>query len=172
MALGRKPRCTLEVAGSGASRLDRIFELLAACAASVHDLSRVQLSGRERLPRFNMAFEMGLAFALTKAQPGHRFFLLEAKEHRLQKTLSDLNGYDPHIHYGRQAGVLGCLLDCFAVPAGSPTVPDLARLTRMLARVVRRLEREHGVEDPFRPHLYRRIVDAATALARAQGLLH
>lgn len=57
--LGRKPRCVLEIPASGRDRLGRIFELLSGCGSSIHDLSRVALSGPLQVPRFNMPFELG-----------------------------------------------------------------------------------------------------------------
>src|SRR5581483_1582207 len=57
-AFGFAPRAAIEVPG-GASRLDRIFDLIRSCEYSIHDLSRVQLDqSRPRVPRFNMPFEL------------------------------------------------------------------------------------------------------------------
>ena len=90
VAIGRTPRCVLEVPEQGDGRLARILHLIRSCSVSVHDLSRVGLPAR-----FNMPFELGIAFTLRRIDGGrHRFVLLEAKGHRLQKTLSDLNGID------------------------------------------------------------------------------
>lgn len=116
--LGYEPHCVLEVPSGGRNRLDRIYDLIESCGASIHDLSRVTLSGPLRVPRFNMPFELGVAYALTRKQP-HQFFVFEAQAYRLQASLSDLNGHDPHIHGGTQDGVLRCVLDCFAF--GTPT---------------------------------------------------
>lgn len=63
--LGRTPRCVLEVSGGGRNRLERIFGLIARCGVSLHDLSRVSLSGDLAVPRFNMPFELGIAYALA-----------------------------------------------------------------------------------------------------------
>jgi hypothetical protein len=61
VAIGRTPRCVLEVPEQGEGRLRRIFDLIRRCHVSVHDLSRVGLP-----VRFNMPFELGLAFALRR----------------------------------------------------------------------------------------------------------
>lgn len=169
-ALGRKPRCVLEVPSAGEDRLDRIFNLLASCGASIHDLSRVDLSSPVQVPRFNMPFELGLAYVLSR-ETAHQFFVFEADPHRLQVSLSDLNGHDPHVHGNRVRGVLRCLLDCFAM-AGS--TPDLARLettTKLLQRIVLLLQLEQGVEDPFHPYLFRQAVDSATRIAQTRGFV-
>ena len=168
--LGRKPRCVLEVPASGKDRLGRIFELLSSCGSSIHDLSRVALSGPLQVPRFNMPFELGIAYCLWR-QSGHRFFVMEEAAYRLQASLSDLNGLDPHIHEGTQEGILACLLDCFGTPGKLPTVRDLKGLTAKLSKIVSRLQREQSRDHPFSPHLFRRAVKAAAELARLEGLI-
>ncbi|MBI5816057.1 MAG: hypothetical protein HZB29_10680 [Nitrospinae bacterium] len=78
-ALGLTPRCTLEVPPDK-DRLKRIFHLINKCKYSIHDLSRVQLSGKkERLPRFNMPFEAGLSAALMLNKSKHSSRILESK---------------------------------------------------------------------------------------------
>jgi hypothetical protein len=168
--LGRKPRCVLEIPAAGRDRLDRIFELLCACGSSLHDLSRVSLSGPLQVPRFNMPFELGIAYCLRK-HTGHRFFVMEERAYRLQASLSDLNGLDPHIHEGTQEGILGCLLDCFGTLGRTPAMKELKSLTAKLSRIILRLQREQSRSDPFSPHLFRRAVEAATELARLDGLI-
>jgi hypothetical protein len=169
-ALGIEPHCVLEVPSDGQNRLERIHGLIASCGASVHDLSRVALSGPLRVPRFNMPFELGLAYALSRQQP-HQFFVFEAREHRLQASLSDLNGHDPHIHGGTQTGVLRCILDCFGTSTGAPSLTVMTALTRRLNRSVRKLQREQGLRNPFHPYLFRRTIWAAAELARAENLI-
>jgi len=170
IALGREPHCVLEVPSDGHNRLERIHGLIASCGASIHDLSRVGLSGPLRVPRFNMPFELGIAYALSRQQV-HQLFVFESREYRLQASLSDLNGHDPHIHGETQAGILRCILNCFGTPEGSPSFAVLMSLTRRLSRFVSELQREQGVLSPFHPYLFRRTVVVAARLARAEGLI-
>ena len=88
-ALGFDPHCVPEVPSGGQNRLDRIYALIESCGASIHDLSRVSRSGPLRVPRFNMPFELGLAYGIAQRQ-SHSFFVLEERSHRLQASLSDL----------------------------------------------------------------------------------
>lgn len=92
VAAGARPRTVLELVGP--NRLDRLRRMIGECRASFHDLSYVALSAPRDLPRFNMPFEAGLAFA---AHPAHAF-VLERQPFRLQMSLSDLNGVDPLIY--------------------------------------------------------------------------
>src|SRR5258708_30242279 len=99
------PQITLGIAG-GTRRLDRIFELIQSCEFSVHDLSRVQLDrAKPRTPRFNMPFELGLAVAWEMLGSGrHMWFVMEAVNYRLAKSLRGFKGTDPHIHGGGIGG--------------------------------------------------------------------
>jgi hypothetical protein len=105
-AFGLDPRATLELT-SGERRLDRIFKLISACRYSFHDLSFVELDRTPpATPRFNMPFELGLVVGWQNTAPsGHDWFVFESSRHRLQKSLSDLNGTDPFI-YGAADGIL------------------------------------------------------------------
>jgi hypothetical protein len=169
-ALGREPHCVLEVPSGGKNRLERIYSLIASCGSSLHDLSRVTLSGSFRVPRFNMPFELGLAYAIAQRQP-HHLFALEEKSHRLQASLSDFNGHDPYIHGGTQEGVIRCALDCFGTGPKKPPFAKLKSLTRRLGQSVLDLQREHGIQEPFHPYMFRQAVDTAAYLARAEGLI-
>jgi hypothetical protein len=96
ISIGYYPRCVLEIAETGQGRLHRIIKHLESCKFSIHDLSRVSTP-----PRYNMPFELGLAYSIRKysVQPSqYCFIILESKPHRFIKTLSDMSAYDPHIH--------------------------------------------------------------------------
>lgn len=141
-----------------------------SCDASIHDLSRITLSGPQGVPRFNMPFELGVAYALAQ-KASHDFFVLEEKPFRLQASLSDLNGHDPHIHDSTPSGALRCVLDCFGTPSGVPSMPALESLARQLSKLALKLQREVGVTDPFHPYVFRRIVTAGIEIARHRNLI-
>jgi hypothetical protein len=67
LSLGRKPRCTFEIADVGQGRVSRIFDRLESSAVSIHDLSRVGSPAR-----FNMPWELGLADAMRRYWGQHR----------------------------------------------------------------------------------------------------
>ena len=77
---------------------------------------------------------LGLAVALALSHPRHRWYLLEAKKHRLQASLSDVNGFDPYIHNGTPTGVLSALANAFINPGRQPTLGELRRLYRAVRR--------------------------------------
>src|SRR5436190_12787360 len=57
---GFKARSAIETYDSGATRFNRILKLIQDTKYSVHDISRVELDKHNKLPRFNMPFELGL----------------------------------------------------------------------------------------------------------------
>lgn len=128
IAIGRTPRCVLEVAESGTGRLRRLLGLIDDCDVSIHDLSRVGIPAR-----FNMPFELGLACAvanLGQRRPRHAFVLLERRRYRLQRTLSDLNGFDPYIHNGTVAGTIESIMDALQPTSGAPSAQTVSRFDR------------------------------------------
>lgn len=140
-----------------------------SCAASIHDLSRVQLS--QGYPRFNMPFEAGLATALSMTRGArHERFILEERGHRLQRSLSDLNGTDPYIHRGTPRGILEAVSDIFDRPAFQLRVRELDKLYRDLSEFARRLGPERG-RDLFRRGPFLALVYAAQKLARGRRFI-
>jgi hypothetical protein len=142
---GLVPRATVEIPTSD-RRLDRIVKLIRDCRYSFHDLSRVQLDrGSPPTPRFNMPFELGLAvdWALA-ANPKHEWFVFESKSHRLQKSLSDLNGTDPYVHDGAAHGVLRGLMNALTRKVHRPGFAELDGVYRDLRAAARKMRLEEG----------------------------
>lgn len=96
------PRCALEIADSGQTRIDKLLRIIADCKFGIHDLSRTELDRVSRLPRFNMRLELGLflgakAFG-NKRHQDKRCIILDTEKYRYQKFISDISGHDicPH----------------------------------------------------------------------------
>ena len=60
MALGFEPRCALERDTGTQDRLKKIVEIIHSCQFGIHDLSFMRIDRSTKLPRYNMAFELGL----------------------------------------------------------------------------------------------------------------
>lgn len=167
-AFGLVPRATLEIPG-GARRLDRIFELLQTCGYSFHDLSRVQLDRtRPRTPRFNMPFELGLAVGWAKST-GHNdqvWFVLEAVNRRIQKSLSDLNGTDVYVHDGNVKGVLRELSNTLARNANRPTFAQMIAVYRKLRKAVPNIMTTRGASSVFEASVFKDLVFLAASLRK------
>ena len=164
---GLRPRTTLEIPG-GSRRLDKILMLIAECRYSIHDLSRVELDSKSpRTPRFNMPFELGLAVALRGTGTGRRrdWFVCETMRLRLLKSLSDLNGTDPHIHDGRIAGVFRELGNIFSRTTGQPTLQQMYRVYRGLRRDLPAVLRKSGAATIYGARVFKELCVLASAYA-------
>jgi|SRR5882724_1169287 len=174
--LGFIPRCGLETQSGGTDRLRGIFELISCCGASIHDLSRMDLSGTLQVPRFNMPFELGIAYALQsrgnrQGRPRHKIYVFDERRRRLEAALSDMAGFDPLIHRGTQEGILYAILDCFDPQTGPPDDEKLKGLVGIVSEEVLGLQRKRGLHDPFSFSIFRQIIDIATRRAEEDGLL-
>ena len=98
-------RTALEATGSAEPRLDKIARIIHESKWSIHDISRVEVTPDNPLPRFNMPFECGLALGLQRfggARDRNRDFLILTSERDQDKrTLSDLAGQDA-AHHGNE----------------------------------------------------------------------
>lgn len=164
-ALGLTPRCVLEIPTTSA-RLTRLIDLISQCDYSIHDLSRVQLSGpAPRCPRFNMPFELGLAVAVAvHGSQKHHWIILEAVRHRLLRSLSDLNGFDPFIHGNTVSGVLGVLTDAFEKPGHAVSVSHMRKLYGLLRLFAVNLKAAERLNDLYRPSAFRKLAVAAAKI--------
>jgi hypothetical protein len=166
VALGRVPRCVLEIPEHGEGRLARILELIRSCPVSLHDLCRVGVP-----VRFNMPFELGIAFTLSRIKGGHKFMILESTRFRLQKTLSDVNGIDPGIHNATVRGIVSCALAHLGSPGGNPDTNAVFRIRRNLWKTVPSLKKIHGRANIYSRPIFSELVTGATTLAKKEGLI-
>ncbi len=165
-AFGLVPRATLEIRG-GTRRLDRIFDLIQHCRYSVHDLSRVELDMKPpQTPRFNMPFELGLSVAWERARKKkHTWFVYEARNHRLTKSLSDLNGTDAYIHNGTITGVFRELCNSFVRPGRQPSVQQMERIYRDVKKGLPEILRRAGTGSVYQARVFKDICVVASASA-------
>jgi hypothetical protein len=164
---GLIPHAVLQIPESE-RRLDRIFSLIGECKISFHDLSRVELDRKPPLtPRFNMPFELGLAVAWqSTGDPSHRWYVFEAEAHRLQKSLSDLDGTDPCIYHCKPLGVLQELAKALTRMRHRPTVIELEAILGDLIKVSVKIKRELRTRSLFGSRAFEDLVLAAQRIAR------
>jgi hypothetical protein len=166
-AFGLVPRATLEIRSSS-RRLEKIFRLIRTCRYSIHDLSRVELDSQApRTPRFNMPFELGLAVAYYGNGRGgkHHWFVCEARERRLLKSLSDLNGTDPYIHDNKIVGVFRELCNIFAQPDRQPTVQQMGQIYREVRRSLPAILRKSASSSLYTTRVFKDLGIAAKICA-------
>lgn len=116
-------------------RVERIAAELATCKYSLHDVSRVEL-GTNKLPRFNMPFEAGIAYSLHSLRPQnreHHLGVLDAQPYRYQASLSDIAGLDPKIHGNDPIKAIACVRDFLRKKSGNQKMPGAAYVTNRYA---------------------------------------
>ena len=165
-SFGLDPRATLELT-SGERRLNRIFSLISTCRYSFHDLSLVELDQRHpRTPRFNMPFELGLVIGWQSAvNSGHDWFVFESSRHRLQKSLSDLNGTDPFIYGGTPSGVLREIRNALARHDVQPTAEQMWNIFDLLKYNAPEVLTNSGALSVFEARPFKELAVAARQLA-------
>jgi hypothetical protein len=169
VSIGYHPRCVLEIAETGQGRLTRIRKHLERCRTSIHDLSRVSLP-----PRFNMPFELGLAYSImfyVKQPLNYKIIIMESENHRLSRTLSDMAGYDPYIHHSKPLTIISSILNALGKTRAKPSPKEIYTIWRKLMRVSRKLIITHGEDGIYSRVLFRRVVAVAALLAEKEGFI-
>lgn len=112
---GFQPRSALELVDGGEVRLDKICRIVRDCRYAIHDISRTELDKVNRLPRFNMPFELGLFLGAsrfgTTIQRSKRCLVLDRAPHRYQKFISDIAGQDISAHDEKPDLAIRCVRD-------------------------------------------------------------
>ena len=95
-------RSAKEDEDSSTPRVEKIYQLIQESKYGIHDISRVTLDHKNRLPRFNMPLELGIWLGATrygnKKDHLKRALVFDKVEHRYQKFCSDISGQDLRSH--------------------------------------------------------------------------
>lgn len=95
-------RCSKEDEDSSAIRVQKIYDLISESKYGIHDISRVSLDSKNKLPRFNMPLELGLWLGAKrygrKNDRLKRALVLDKEDYRYQKYCSDIAGQDIRGH--------------------------------------------------------------------------
>lgn len=113
-------RLAVEDTGSNETRLDKIARIIRESRYSIHDISRVEMTPASPLPRFNMAFECGLALGAIRygSVPGRDFLFMSAEPYQDRRTLSDLAGQDAKAHRNDPKAVVEAVRSFLAAKNG------------------------------------------------------
>ena len=135
---GFVPRCALEEADSGAFRLSNIQEIIRASKYTIHDLSRVELSGDTRLPRFNMPFELGLdigcrVYGSNQARK-KKCLVLDSDPYRYKSFLSDISGQDIRSHHNLPTTAIHLVRHWLCVVTKRESIPGPISIDERFAR--------------------------------------
>lgn len=122
---GFKPRCAREGTNAVTVRLQKIMEIISECKYGIHDISNTEL-GSNRLPRFNMPFELGLDLGAQRfgsSRHGSKCHLvLDRDEYRYQRFISDINGLDISPHSKSVKRTINQVRDWLSTESGIDTM--------------------------------------------------
>lgn len=131
---GYVPRCALEADDGGQVRVEKIIAIIRSCRLGVHDISRTELDAANRLPRFNMPFELGLFVGAARlgdaAQRRKICLVLDRERYRFQKFISDIAGQDIREHGDDPARAIAQLRSWFATLPRRDMLPGGAAIAR------------------------------------------
>jgi hypothetical protein len=162
VSLDLTPHCVLEEPDHGQGRMERLYDLIKRCQSSIHDLSCVGTPAR-----FNMPFELGLAYALKQRNNAYQFVIFEKVRYRSEKTLTDLKMIDPKIHGGSGRKALQCVYECF-VPHGEPAPRELGQ--KIFKHLSRNCDSIRGhSRHIFNPTSFSQITMEASLIALSQN---
>ena len=83
-------------------RLEKLLDIIGDCRFGIHDLSRVTLDSKNRLPRFNMPLELGIFLGAKRfggaTHARKSCLVLDRDQYRYQIFCSDIGGQDIRAH--------------------------------------------------------------------------
>lgn len=122
------PRCSKEIDDGTEFRLGAIVTLIDECRYGIHDISRIELDSKNKLPRFNMPFELGIFWGAKKFgnenQKKKKCIILERNQYRYQKFISDLSGVDVKAHKNAQKQIVTSVRNWLVTASRRTTIPD------------------------------------------------
>ncbi len=125
------------------------MSLIEECPYGIHDLCRTELDPKNRLPRFNMPFELGIFLGAKRygsaSQQRKRCLVLDREKYRYQKFISDIAGQDIHTHDLKVHSLIRQVRDFLRtvgphVPGGVTTAKDFDTFQKDKKKICNRLE--------------------------------
>lgn len=168
---GLVPRCSLEIDDATEFRLRAIVSLIKQCKYGIHDLSRVTLDKRSKLPRFNMPFELGIFYGAKTfgqgVQQRKNCIVLEKDPYRYQQFISDISGIDITAHNNATDNLITAIRNWLTTASRRTTIPAAESIRsryRKFQKAFRRTCKERGIDYSVMPfvELTRNISDWLT----------
>jgi hypothetical protein len=139
-------RSALEEDNAGEVRYTKILRIIRECKYGIHDISRVQLDRKTRLPRFNMPLELGLFLGAKGFGETHHTvkscLVLESDPFRYRAFCSDIAGQEVRAHFNSYRKAIAAVRDWLSnsvshsvtIPSGSVIAGRFDRFERALPK--------------------------------------
>lgn len=134
-------RSTLEIINTGEVRVDKILRIMQECRFGYHDISRTGLDKANRLPRFNMPFELGLFLGIARRGDKRSCLVVDRDKYRYQKFLSDISGQDTEAHNNDPQTAVRIVRDWLRSSQTNVDIPGGAHIWQRYQRFKKRLPR-------------------------------
>jgi hypothetical protein len=138
--------------------MDKLYDIIRESPLGIHDLSRTTLDPANRLPRFNMPFELGVFLGAKRygnaTQRRKSCLILERDLYRYQKFCSDIAGQDIRAHNNDVGNAITAVRNWLRaarnrqMPGGAVIAARYLRFRRDLPRMCR-LEQIDLPNPPF-----------------------
>jgi hypothetical protein len=135
-------RSALEEDDAGEVRYSKIIRIIRECRYGIHDISRVELDRKTRLPRFNMPLELGL-FLGAKGFGDNQHavkscLVLDSEPFRYRTFCSDIAGQEVRPHHNSHRKAIAAVRDWLGnyvsrgvmIPSGSVIARRFERFER------------------------------------------
>ena len=121
-------RCAFEEDDGSRVRIEKLYAIIHDCKFGIHDISRVQLDKKNKLPRFNMPLELGIFLGTKKfgsgKQKNKNCLILDKIPFRYQKFISDIAGQDIRAHHNNEQEVIRIIRNWLRNSSQMTNIPD------------------------------------------------
>jgi hypothetical protein len=168
VCMGFVPGCALRISEMNKARMRKIIEYIEKSSISIHDLSRK--SGANKAPRFNMPFELGIAYILRAKFKKGEIHVLDSNKNNFAVALSDPRDLEAKGHGNDARKLVGIVVG--KILAQSPEAkkvvfPDVAyEVFLEFRKRVKKLSQKYLGEPGFE-----KLVMLATEIALEKGVL-
>lgn len=136
-------RCALEEEDASQVRIDKIYNIIAACRYGIHDISRTELDETSGFPRFNIPLEFGVFLGAKKfgvdAQKRKKCLVLDKEPYRYQQFISDIAGQDIQAHHNTSEEIVKRVRNWLRTASGRRTIPSGSIIWRRYQEFMRDL---------------------------------
>lgn len=124
---GFRARCALEEDDGGEVRIEKISKIISECKYGIHDVSRIELCKKTKLPRFNCPLELGIFLGAKKYgdsdQRKKNCLITDSESYRYQIFISDIAGQDVRVHDNSPKTAISVVRDWLRASSKRKTIP-------------------------------------------------